>query len=317
MSNTTIAKFCRFVILITVGCGIASSCSHVSSNRRYAVNSAELSADYNKAVIVGTIESNEISESSGLAASLCQPDVLWTHNDSGGGEFIFAINSKGRHLGVWRVANARNADWEDIAAFKDASGTCFLYIGDIGNNKLERVEHKVYRVKEPVISGAGASSSKKAPLETEPADAAAFKYPDSSHDAEALIVQPGTGDVYVLTKRIDGPSLVFRIKPMFGASTEADMAGKVALPAVPNGLITGSSISPDGRRVILCDYSAGYELKLPDNASGFGDIWNSTPVPVDLGDRKQGEAVAFSSDGPSIFATSEKKNSPVIQVKQK
>ncbi len=317
MSNKTIAKFCRFVILIMVCCIFAWSCSPVSPNRRYAVNSTELSADYEKPVTVGRIESNEINESSGVAASLCQSDVLWTHNDSGGHEIIFAINSKGRHLGAWRVTNARNADWEDIGAFIDTSGTCFLYIGDIGNNKRERVEQRIYRVKEPVVSDAGASSSKRAPLETEPAEAAVFKYPDTPHDAEALIVQPQTGDIYVLTKRVDGPSLVFRIRPQFGVSTGAEKVGEVTVPAVPNGLLTGASISPDGRRVILCDYSAGYELTLGDGAASFADIWKSMPVPVDLGDRKQGEAVTFGSDGRSVYATSEMKNSPVIEVKRK
>jgi hypothetical protein len=316
MSNRTIAKFCRFVILLSVSCAFALACSHASPNGRYAVNSSDLSPDYEKPVTVGRIESNDIVESSGLAASLCQPDVFWTHNDSGDDEFIFAINSKGKHLGTWRVSNARNDDWEDIAEYKDSSGTCYLYIGDIGNNKRERGEQSVYRVREPAISNAGASSSKKNPLVTEPADAAGFKYPDAPHDAETLMVQPQTGDVYVLTKRVDGPSLVFKIKPQFGSSSPAEKVGEVALPAVPNGLLTGGSISPDAKRVIICDYSAGYELGL-GNASSFDDIWKAKPVPVDLGDRRQGEAVTFSPDGRSIYTTSEKRNSPIIEVKRK
>jgi hypothetical protein len=316
MSNKTIAKFCRFVILIAV-CGLlASSCSQVSSNRRYEVNSAHFSLDYDKPVAVGRIESNEIIESSGIAPSLCQADVLWTHNDSGDDEFIFAINSKGKHLGTWRVAGSRNLDWEDMAAFKDPSGTCFLYIGDIGNNKRERADLKVYRVKEPVITDAGPSSTKKNPLQTEAAEAAVFQYPDTPHNAETLMVQPQTGEIYVLTKRVDGPSIVYKIKPQFGASTKAEKVGEVALPAVPNGLLTGGAISPDGRHVIVCDYSTGYELKL-GNSANFDEIWKSTPVPVDLGDRKQGEAVTFGPDGKSIFATSEKKNSPLIEARRK
>lgn len=316
MSNRTIAKFCRFVILLSVSCAFALACSHASPNDRYAVNSSDLSPDYEKPVTVGRIESNDIVESSGLAASLCQPDVFWTHNDSGDDEFIFAINSKGKHLGTWRVSNARNDDWEDIAEYKDSSGTCYLYIGDIGNNKGERAEQRIYRVREPAISDAGASSSKKNPLVTEPAEAAGFKYPDAPHDAETLMVQPKTGDVYVLTKRVDGPSLVFKIKPQFGSSSSAEKIGEVALPAVPNGLLTGGSISPDAKRVILCDYSAGYELSL-GNASSFDGVWKAKPVPVDLGDRRQGEAVTFSPDGRSIYTTSEKKNSPIIEVKRK
>jgi hypothetical protein len=267
---------------------------------------------------VGRIESNEITESSGLAASLCQTDVFWTHNDSGDDAFIFAISSKGKHLGTWRVTNARNADWEDMAAFKDAAGTCYLYIGDIGNNKRERDEQRVYRIKEPELSSEGTASTKKNPLATESAEAAVFKYPDTAHDAETMIVQPQQGVIYVLTKRMDGPSLVFKIKPEFGtpAAVQAVKVGEVTLPAVPNGLLTGGSASPDGTRVIVCDYSSGYELNL-GNGGNFDDIWKLKPVAVDLGDRKQGESVTFSANGKAIFATSEKKNSPIFEVKAK
>ncbi len=316
MSNRTIANFCALVILLLAVQGFTTSCSHASSNERYTVDSAELSPDYDKPHIVGRIESNDVTESSGLAASLCQADVLWTHNDSGDDAYVFAINSKGKDLGTWRVAGARNSDWEDIAAYKDPGGTCYLYIGDIGNNKGSRSEHRIYRVKEPELSAV--ASSRKNPLPTESAGAAIFKYPDAPHDAETMMVNQQTGDVYVLTKRVDGPSFVFKIKPEFAsaAPTEAEKVGEVALPAVPNGLLTGGAISPDGKRVVVCDYSSGYQLAL-GGGSNFDDVWKQKPIRVDLGDRKQGEAVTFSADGRSIFATSEKKNSPITEVRRK
>lgn len=316
MSNKTIAKFFGLVIFVIASQVFSLSCSRASSNGR--VEPAEFSADYEKPVVVGRIDSDEIMESSGLAASLCQPDVFWTHNDSGDDAFIFAINSKGKHLGTWRVANARNNDWEDVSAFKDTAGNCYLYVGDIGNNKLERPEQKIYRVKEPGLPAPTEMSNKKNPLLTDAAEAVAFKYPDTPHDAEAMIVEPKSGDVYVLTKRLDGPSLVFRIKPKFEMTTPitAERVGEVSLPAAPTGLLTGGGISPDGSRVVVCDYSGGYELKLGTGAN-FDEMWKQKPVPVYLGDRKQGESVTFSADGKSIFATSEKKNSPVIEVKLK
>jgi hypothetical protein len=318
MSNKTIAKILGLVILFAPSAGFLSSCSHASPSGRYVVNSSELSPDYEKPVAIGRIESADVMESSGLASSLCQSNVLWTHNDSGDDAFIFAMDRKGKHLGTWRVANARNADWEDMASYKDSAGGCYLYIGDIGNNKGERAEQRVYRVKEPVVSIDGASSSKKNPLETEPGDALVFKYPDAPHDAETLMVQPQAGDIYVLTKRVDGPSGVYKIKPQFGSGStiQAERVAELSLPAVPNGLLTGGAISPDGRRVVVCDYTAGYELNL-GNAASFDEVWKQRPVPVDLGDRKQGEAVTFSEDGRSVLATSERKNSPLIEARRK
>lgn len=312
MLNKTIAKFCAVVI----GLALAMSCSHASSRDGRAFNAAEISQDYEKPAVVGTIESNEITESSGLASSLCQPGVLWTHNDAGDNAYIFAIDAKGKHLGAWRVANAQNNDWEDMATFKDGAGTCYLYVGDIGNNKRERVEHRVYRVKEPAITAEAAASNKKNPLHTEPADAVTFRYPDTPHDAETMLAHPQTGDIYVLTKRVDGPSLVFKIAPQFGSQVRAQKVGEVAVPSVPNGLLTGGAVSPDGKYVILCDYTAGFELSV-GRAGSFDEVWKQKPVQVDLGDRKQGEAVTFSADGKAIYTTSEKRNSPITIVKRK
>ena len=316
MSNRTIAEFAGLVIWLACSVVVICSCSHASSHDRQQADAAGYSGDYNKPIVVGKIESSDITESSGLAASRCQPGVLWTHNDSGDDAFVFALNLKGASLGTWKVKNARNVDWEDIANYKDASGKCYLYIGDIGDNKSGRNERTVYHVAEPTVSSEAASSNRKAPLETEPADAVTFTYPDGPHNAETLMVQPATGDIYVLTKRVDGPSFVFKLAPQFGSTVVAQKVGEVSLPAVPNGLLTGGSISPDGKRVFLCDYNAGYELQL-GNASNFDEIWKSKPIPVDLGDRKQGEAVTFSSDGSAIFATSENKNSPVIELTRK
>ena len=66
----------------------------------------------------GRVSHCEITESSGIAASKCQSDVLWTHNDSGDNAFIFALDSTGEKLGTWKVSNAKNIDWEDIAEIK-------------------------------------------------------------------------------------------------------------------------------------------------------------------------------------------------------
>ncbi|PYS99265.1 MAG: hypothetical protein DMF63_11600 [Acidobacteria bacterium] len=329
MSNKTIAKFVGLVISIIVVAVVAMSCSQAAPGDPTKVSSAELSAEWGKPSIVGRIESKDVKESSGLAASRCQPNVFWTHNDSGDDAYIFAMDETGKDLGTFEVANAQNEDWEDIAAYKDADGTCYLYIGDTGNNKLERPELRIYRVKEPTISSSGSSSEERdekgdrdgkderdAPS-TEPAQVMSFKYQDTPHNSETLMVNQQTGDVYVLTKRLDGPSLVFKLKPSFGSSQPviAEKVGEVSVPSVPNGLLTGGDISPDGKRVILCDYSGGYELLA--TSPTFDDVWKTKPVAVDLGERKHGEAIAFAADGKAIFGTNEGKRAEIFEVKLK
>jgi len=309
MSRKTIAKLSGFVICLALAAGCFLACSHASSSEKPAAETQ----DFQKPKIVGRMQNKDIIESSGIAASYCQTGVYWTHNDSGDGPFIFAIDETGKDLGKWRVVDARNTDWEDIAASKDASGKCYLYLGEIGNNKLERSEAGIYRIAEPAISSAAQPGTA---ADTEPAQLLRFRYPDKPHNAESLLENPQTGMLYVLTKRVDGPSFVFRLRPDFNAK-EAAVAEKVAeisVPSVPNGLLTGASVSPDGKHVIICDYTAGYELTLPAGDTDFEDIWKQKPVVVDLGDRKQGEAVTYSADGRSIVASSEEKTAVIYEI---
>jgi hypothetical protein len=268
--------------------------------------------------VIGKISNPDVTEASGLAASKCQPDVFWTHNDSGDDNFIYAINAAGDNLGTFRVPNAVNDDWEDIAEFKDASGKCYVYIGDTGNNG-KRDAYTIYRVPEPTVSAATRDTKQKNAVATEPAVALNFSYPEKVRDAETLIVHPATGDIYILSKNKTDPSDVYKISPQFNTNAvqKAARIGEVKVPSIPIGLLTGGDVSPDGRRVILCDYVDGFELTLPAGDNNFDDIWRQQPVRVDLGKRDTGEAVAYGPDGSTIYATTEGERAPIIEVRRK
>ncbi len=321
MSQKTIPKFFGFVISFSIVCLLFSGCSSVfsSRNENSTNTNGNAASNYGKPKIVGTIESSEIKESSGLVVSKCQPDVFWTHNDSGDDAFIFAFNTKGEKLGTWKVTGAKAADWEDIAEIKDANGECVLYIGDIGNNTRNRGEFTIYRVREPKVSTESKSSGKKNPLPTDASEAIRFEYPGTRRDAETLIVHPATGDIYILAKSLSGASAVYKLKSSFDLSktNKLEKLTDFTVPAIPNGFLTGGDISSDGKRVIVCDYFNAYELILPDAAKNFDEIWKQTPATIELGAREQGEAVAYSADAKSVFATSENKKSPLIEVRRK
>lgn len=314
MPRMNITKFAAFVIFS--GVGVSQLCCASLSNDSLANTIPESEqAKYEKPTVVGNLKSDEITESSGLVASKCQTDVIWTHNDSGDGPYIFAINEKGEELGTWKVAGATNKDWEDISERREPDGKCYLYIGEIGNNKLEREELAVYKVLEPTVIGQTKNSTRNEPLETESAFVLRFKYPDSRQNAETLMVHPITGEIYVLSKSKNEPSGVYRLKPEFGESVQiASLISKVTVPAVPNGLLTGGDISGDGRHVALCDYFYGYEITLPDSAKSFDEIWTQKPIRLDIGKRNVGEAIAYSQDGNSVLSTSEDRNAPIYQV---
>ena len=272
---------------------------------------------YGQPTTLTTIKDKSVTESSGLVASRTTPGAYWTNNDSGDGPFIYAFDSRGDSFGTFRVSGAQARDWEDIAAGPGPQANkSYLYIGDIGDNDGVRSEVIVYRVAEPSLSAATRKFTRNRPGSTEPADAIRLKYPDGKHDAEALLVHPRTGNIYIVTKiLIANPGVYEAVAPFTpGQSITMRRIGEARVPSLFGGVITGGSISPDGRRVALCDYFQGYEMVLPAGTTNFDEIWKQKMTGFDLGKRKQGESITYRLDGKALLATSEGKQSPLIMV---
>ena len=266
---------------------------------------------------LANLQDPSITESSGLVASRTSPGAYWTHNDSGDGPFIYAFNTRGEPLGTFRVTGAHNRDWEDLAAGPGPQrGRSYLYIGDIGDNDKVRSEIVVYRVPEPQLKTADKNSTRKRPITTEPAEAIRLVYPDGKHDAETLLVHPSTGNLYIVTKIPFANPVVYEAPAPLtaGQTTMLKRIGELRVPSLFGGVLTGGSVSPDGRRVVLCDYFQGYELTLPAAGKNFNDIWKEKMTGFNLGKRKQGEAVTYRIDGQAVLATSEGKEPDLIQV---
>lgn len=273
-------------------------------------------AAYRSATKVAELRDSAVKESSGIVASRSTPGMYWTHNDSGDGPFIYAFDTGGQRRGVWRVAGAQARDWEDIAAGPGPqSGTTYLYIGDIGNNSGNRSEIVVYRLPEPQVTSADAASTKAQPRLTEPVEAIRLRYPHEKHDAKTLLVHPEMGTLYIVTKETFQNPEVYGAAPPFNLETPTILAllGELDVPSLFGGLITGGDISPDGHRIALCDYTQAYELVLPEGSADFNNIWKQPLTPINIGNRKQGEAIAYRIDGEALLATSEGSPMPLIQ----
>jgi len=194
----------------------------------------------------GMIADRAVRESSGIVASRRQAGVYWTINDSGSPPVLYAMDATGKSLGSFRVAGARNVDWEDIAI--DAGGK--LYIADVGDNARARASLTIYVVDEPDVRKAG---------EVEVAAAVRFRYPPGHgpQDCETLFVRKGWA--YLVSKELVRARL-YRVRLKAGA----EPATAEHLGAVPGAAwITAGDISPDGRHVALLSYSAVYVYDLP------------------------------------------------------
>ena len=272
---------------------------------------------YETPIVVAWLEDQAISESSGLVASQRNPGVLWTHNDSGDGPFLYALDEQGQRRGVWRVSGAEAFDWEDIGVGPGPQpGKSYLYVGDIGDNEEARRQITIYRVPEPEVTPADAKSGRKSLRVTEPAEPIRLQYPDGRHDAEALLVHHVTGDIYVITKTLSTAPNVYKLQAPYSTSAVNRLRLLGVIRSVPTGLITGGDIASDGNGVILCDYFRAYELKLPGDASAFDEAWGQAATIIDLGTRQQGESVCYAADSNSLYATSEKRPTPLIKVKR-
>ena len=312
------------VLLLAAGC--RSSSSPPSADDPPAPSTSPTAAGggasgYQAPTTLGILRDPGIAESSGLVASRRNPGLLWTHNDSDDEPYLYCLDARIAGCGVWRVAGAEAFDWEDIAIGPGPRpGEPYLYVGDIGDNTGRRREMVVYRLPEPVSGGGGAPPTKAAPAVTVEAERLRLRYPDGAQDAEALLVHPGTGDVYLVTKSASRTK-VYRAAAPVSPSTVTSLSpvGELRLGTGARGpeVVTGGDISPDGSRVALATYASGYELVVPPGAAGFDAVWEQTPTPVALGLRLQGESVAYRLDGRALLTTSEMVPSAVQQVERR
>ncbi|MFY9226498.1 MAG: hypothetical protein WAQ98_27735 [Blastocatellia bacterium] len=278
--------------------------------------------------IIGNLADLDVNESSGVIASRLNPKQYWTHNDSGDGPFIYAFDRKGKKQGVWRVNKAKAFDWEDIAIGPGPKkNKSYLYLADIGDNFRAREEIIIYQFLEPKISASDANTPKSSARMTKKSNIIKLKYPDGKYDAEVLLIHPKTGDLYIVTK-IAAPTSektetarVYKATPPFSLNSTTTLSFIAELP-LPTPVtffnrLTGGDISPDGQRIILCDYQRAYELCLPNGESNFDNIWKQALSLVEINLRFQGEAICYNLDGKSILTTSEGRDSPIAEIIRK
>lgn len=234
---------------------------------------------------------DQISESSGLVKSRTQPNVFWTHNDSGDEARIFALDSLGMTLqpspnkncsGI-RISSATNHDWEDLT--QDDLG--HLIIGDCGNNDNVRRDLAFYIFSEPdPHTTTGVAESRRVPFhfldQTE--------YPPAKNNFDAEAIFWANGKIYVLTKhRSDTFTKLYRLDSQ--QTTPSNALSYINRIDVRDQ-VTGADASPDGSRLAVLTYSSVWLFEKPAASDDYfqGKIfW----LPISA---RQCEAVCFSGD---------------------
>jgi hypothetical protein len=259
----------------------------------------------------GTLQSDQLKETSGLVVSAKNPGTLWLNNDSGDSARVFAAAPSGALQGIYPLDGATAIDWEDIAIGPGPEADVpYLYVGDIGDNAMARANIVVYRVAEPKVTADGGTHS------LGNVAALTLKYPDGPHDAEALMVDPRTGELYIVIKHLNGGNAAVYRAPKnlaAGSTTTLTKVGDVALPSIPfTAAVTAADISRDGTTIGIRTYG-GVRLWRLGRKQSVIDALAATPcqgpIPVEL----QGEALGFQSDARGYFTVSEGANVPIHQ----
>lgn len=246
---------------------------------------------------LGLIAYDPINEASGIAMSRKNPNVLWTHNDSGDQARLFAFNLQGSHLGVYNIDGIVNRDWEDIAVGPGPDDNeTYIYIGDIGDNSAQHDLKFIYRIPEPMVD------SNQAPLDTaiSLAETITFQYPDGNRDAETLMVDPLTKDIYIISKRESQVRVYLAAYPQ--STTQTITLEQVATLNLT--LTVGGDISPSGLEILIKTYTTmNYWCRTPEQT--LSQAFENKPVTVPYISELQGEAVGWTSDQMGYYTISE------------
>ena len=142
------------------------------------------------------VSAMEIDECSGMIHGRVNDNLLYVHNDSGGEPVVYAINEDGELLHRLVLEGVRNRDWEDIAIGPGPdSEKTYIYVGEIGDNNARYSSVYVYRFEESQLDRADSL------LSINRVDSLEIRYEDGPRDAEALLVDPLSGDILIISKR--------------------------------------------------------------------------------------------------------------------
>lgn len=226
------------------------------------------------------------AESSGVAASRRRPGVLYTHEDHGSPDVLYALTEDGESLGEHEVRGGTNEDWEDIAAAPcPDEGDC-LYIGDIGDNDGTRDHIRVYIAREPEAEGEPAKVIRVLKA----------AYPNGPEDSETLLVHPCSGDVFVVTKSSDPHATVYRFPE--DAHRGTGTLAPVGTLTLDGSDVTAGDFDGDGDRAVLRTEQALWEWSNVDREAAELH-WGSAPTRLDL-PLPHTEAVTYTVDGDLV-----------------
>ena len=230
--------------------------------------------------VVLTLSDPAIVEASALVV---QDGLFITSNDSGDTGRVFAVDRRGRTVGVTHWSDSPT-DVEALAP----GGHGTVWVGDIGDNTHHRDAISIARI--PVGRGDRTVRPQTYRL-TDPGGA--------GRDAETLVRDPRTGRLYVIDKSVFAGTVYAVPRHLTTAHAQPLKAVGTVL-----SLATDGAFFPDGRHLVVRDYAGAIVYRWPSL-----EVVGSFRLP----DEPQGEGIAVASDD-RVYVSSEGVDSHVLRV---
>lgn len=191
-----------------------------------------------------------LNENSGLV--VLDSTSAWIIEDGSNEDKIYEVDLKGNLLKEFKVRNAKNQDWEDLAS--DSEGN--VYIADTGNNAHKRKEFIIYKLPDPRKATGDKIDAEKIHFRYQAVPGPNGKKTYPSHDSEALFYKDGA--LYLITKDrgrpFTGLANIYKV-PAVKGTYEAQWVGSF-IPCRERGIceVTAAAISPEGNTLALLGY---------------------------------------------------------------
>lgn len=245
--------------------------------------------------------SKSLNEVSGIQYSE-KENGFWMLNDSGNKPHLYLVSEAGKILRELKI-DKKNNDWEDLTQDKEGN----IYIGDFGNNKNERKDLRILKVK--VIDLKATNKIEVEKIE--------FYYPEQQkfppkkknkyYDTEAFFELDGFFYIFTKSRVKDeyGKTFLYQVPNKKGNHKAKLISQFETIGTGWDCSITGADISKDGKKVALITHQAVWvfsDFNAPDFFSGNVKEYPFTFI-------SQKESVTFKNDSTIYIADEQRKMS--------
>ena len=280
-------KWALFLLVLLVGCDSSSDGSEGKKIKKVRLEPE---------VLISKID-NKLDETSGL---IWFDSRLWTFNDSGGEDEIYAMDQSGEVVVTVELDEAKNEDWE--AMTQDSE---YIYVGDFGNNKGDRDDLKVYRIPKDELYGDNSNLKVTAEkIKFSYASQDNFEPRDKAHEFDCEAMFSFQDHLYLFSK--DWDNFITTVYKLPKEPGEYELTALNSFDV--NGLVTGADLSHDEEYFTL----VGYAFKLPFIYLFKFDttqVFSEKAVFFDLGSiyDAQTEGICFINENEIVFSAEKTK----------